>query len=275
MFSDDRLMERLVLKGGNLLDIVYGVAPRASMDIDFSIDRDFDLSLQDLRAIIEGALQKTFAEVGLVVFDFDMDTAPRKLSDSLKHLWGGYKIEFKLIDHTAFAALKNSGRSLQMSAIAVGLRGSPKVHVDISKYEYCNAKRMEVLDGYTIFVYPPQMVVAEKLRAICQQMPAYCELVKSPPAPRARDFIDLCVVADHFGVQWNNSEFLDLVRSVFQAKRVPLELIQEIHCFRDFHAQDFPSVKDTLKPDFQLEPFDSYFDRVVECCRSLESLWNE
>ena len=35
MFSDDDLMERLVLKGGNALDIVYEIGSRASMDLDF------------------------------------------------------------------------------------------------------------------------------------------------------------------------------------------------------------------------------------------------
>ena len=35
MFSDGDLMERLVLKGGNLLDIVHRVSTRASIDADF------------------------------------------------------------------------------------------------------------------------------------------------------------------------------------------------------------------------------------------------
>ena len=34
MFSDDGLMEKLVLKGGNLLDLVYGISTRASLDVD-------------------------------------------------------------------------------------------------------------------------------------------------------------------------------------------------------------------------------------------------
>lgn len=41
MFSDDALMERLVLKGGNALDIIHRVSARASVDIDLSIDGDF------------------------------------------------------------------------------------------------------------------------------------------------------------------------------------------------------------------------------------------
>ncbi len=44
LFSDDDLMDSLVLKGGNALDIVYGIAQRASLDLDFSIDKEFDKS---------------------------------------------------------------------------------------------------------------------------------------------------------------------------------------------------------------------------------------
>lgn len=41
MFSDDVLMRRLVLKGGNLMDLVYDISARSSLDVDFSIDGDF------------------------------------------------------------------------------------------------------------------------------------------------------------------------------------------------------------------------------------------
>ena len=42
MFSDDVLMDTLVLKGGNALDIVYKIASRSSIDLDFSMEQDFD-----------------------------------------------------------------------------------------------------------------------------------------------------------------------------------------------------------------------------------------
>lgn len=42
LFADDTLMERLVLKGGNALSLVYGLSPRASLDLDFSLETDFE-----------------------------------------------------------------------------------------------------------------------------------------------------------------------------------------------------------------------------------------
>mgnify|MGYP001131491490 CR=1 FL=1 len=42
MFSDDDLMDMLVLKGGNVLDLIYGVAARSSIDIYLSMETEFD-----------------------------------------------------------------------------------------------------------------------------------------------------------------------------------------------------------------------------------------
>ena len=37
LFSNDYLLEKLVLKGGNALSLVYSISTRASLDIDLSI----------------------------------------------------------------------------------------------------------------------------------------------------------------------------------------------------------------------------------------------
>ncbi|MCZ2147286.1 MAG: nucleotidyl transferase AbiEii/AbiGii toxin family protein [Bryobacterales bacterium] len=36
------LLECLVLKGGNALNLVYGLTTRTSLDLDFSMSADFD-----------------------------------------------------------------------------------------------------------------------------------------------------------------------------------------------------------------------------------------
>ena len=37
--SDDVLFDQLVLKGGNAISLVYGISPRDSLDVDFSLSR--------------------------------------------------------------------------------------------------------------------------------------------------------------------------------------------------------------------------------------------
>ena len=41
LLSDEILMALLVLKGGNAIDIAYDLSSRGSVDIDFSMEKDF------------------------------------------------------------------------------------------------------------------------------------------------------------------------------------------------------------------------------------------
>ena len=271
MFSDDDLMERLVLKGGNLLDIVYGISTRASVDVDFSIEGEFD-QLDAVAQRIENTLRRTFEEAGYVAFDIWIDEVPSPLSDDMRDFWGGYTIEFKIIERERYEELKDDTNALRRQAAGVGKRGSTKFSVQISKHEYCRPKESRQLEDYTVYVYSPEMMVSEKLRAICQQMPEYVVTVKSHPSARARDFVDIHTIVERFAIDFRDKEFQRIVREMFAAKRVPLNLISHI---KDYHRQDFTAVEATIKPGVQLGDFDFYFSYVVGKCRDLETLWNE
>ena len=280
MFSDDDLMERLVLKGGNLLDIVYRVSTRASVDLDFSIEGEFD-DLDALRQRIEDALRQTFADAGYEAFDIGVREVPSALSENMRGFWGGYKVEFKIIERERSQQLEGDIEALRRQAANVGKlsnagkQRSTKFNMDISKHEYCSPKQARQLEGYTVYVYSPEMMVSEKLRAICQQMAEYADIVESHPSARARDFVDIHTIAEHFEIDFCSKEFHVLLRKIFAAKHVPVSLIAKVKDFRDYHEPDFPAVQAATKPNVRLEGFDYYFDYVVGKCRDLETLWNE
>lgn len=116
----------------------------------------------------------------------------------------------------------------------------------------------------------------EKLRAICQQMPEYAEIVNSPSqSPRARDFFDIHTILKHFTIAVATPDNRELMRNIFAAKRVPLTLLRRIGAYRDYHRQDFASVEDTVIPDVQLKDFDFYFNYVLTAVESLKPLWEE
>ncbi len=127
---------------------------------------------------------------------------------------------------------------LRRNAETVGKNGSTVFEIDISKFEYCQPKQSRLFGYHTIFVYTPLMVICEKLRAICQQMPAYRAIVKNHPAARARDFLDIHTVAEKCNIQFGD-EMIDLIPKVFAAKRVPLELLPRITEYREYHRPDF------------------------------------
>ena len=64
LFSDDKLIDQIVLKGGNALSLVYGLSQRTSLDLDFSIEKDF-ADLTDTRRRIFHALKERFASARL------------------------------------------------------------------------------------------------------------------------------------------------------------------------------------------------------------------
>lgn len=233
MFSDDELMARLVLKGGNALDLIYHISARASIDVDLSMGADFPGGVGALQTRIERALVTTFLEEDLTVFDVKVEERPEVITEDLAGFWGGYGVEFKLIRADRHHVIGADPEALRREALPIGNAG--KFLIDISRHEFTNDKRRVSFEGYTAFVYLLEMMLCEKLRAICQQMPAYGEIVKRgrPGTQRARDFIDLWMLCQREDVVPFSAETRLLLEAIFAAKKVPLALLREVRKFRD------------------------------------------
>ncbi len=264
MFSDDELMHRLVLKGGNALDIIFGLAARSSIDIDFSMPEDFSpAELEQAETRIERALSATFRRRGYQVFDVCLEQKPSKVSPDLLPFWGGYEVRFKIIEHDRARHLPDL-QSRRRQAAVVGPDQKRTFTIDISKHEFCDVKEERQLDDFIVYVYPPELIALEKLRAICQQSPEYRRKVKSHFAAVARDFFDICVIVETYSLDLASPTNQRLTHNVFGAKRVPLRLLRHIGPFREDHRADSPSVENTVYPNVNLETFDYYFDNIVE-----------
>jgi hypothetical protein len=270
MFSDDLLMDRLVLKGGNALDIVHGITARGSFDIDFSIEGDF-ADIRDVEKRIFDALRDRFDSAGFVLFDERFGPKPERLRQGQDETWGGYRAEFKLISKDKARQYGNDVEAWRRDAAVLGLAQERVFRIEISKFEYVGAKVEAELDAYTIYVYPPEMIAAEKLRAICQQMPDY-EPVRNKRA-RARDFYDIHTVITRVDVDLATPQNQDLVRAIFAAKGVPLALMGRIREYRDFHSPDWPGVLQSLSE--RAQTFDFYFDFVLDQVEKLKPLWDK
>lgn len=272
MFSDDELLDQLVLKGGNAMDIVHQVNARASVDLDFSMKSDFDQATAQKR--FERTLLTTFALEGYLAFDIKMSARPGQMPDELAAFWGGYLVEFKLISIKRADEIRRDIEIMRREAIKLG-EGS-RFTIDISRYEYTDGKQEAELNGYQIYVYSPEMIVCEKLRAICQQMPEYGEIIRRSGTgkQRARDFIDIEALIKKFDVDVGSERAKHMIVKMFELKRVPVKYLARIADMREFHALGFDQVKATMKPGVILKPFDYYCDFVVDQCKRLEPLWN-
>src|SRR5262249_17744818 len=105
MFSDDMLFNQLVLKGGNALNLIYGIGTRSSLDVDLSLEGDFANPDESGHRILQ-ALVDRFAEAGLTVFDQTFSKRPAR-QDAGEEKWGGYEVEFKLTETEKFKLQKD------------------------------------------------------------------------------------------------------------------------------------------------------------------------
>jgi predicted nucleotidyltransferase component of viral defense system len=267
LFSDDALFEQLVLKGGNAISLVYEFGGRASLDLDFSIEEDFK-DVQDAERRILRALERKFGEHGILLFDGKFAPKPEVTKPEVPW-WGGYQFEFKIIEKSKYAKLGGNLDAIRRNSVVVGPRQERRFRVDFSKYEYCAGKVERELDDYTIYVYTPEMIVMEKLRAICQQMPAYTLNVNK--RGRARDFYDIHLLVTTSNLDLTTPEHIALLRGIFSIKEVPVELLRQIAGQHESHRQDWAAVKDAVAG--QIEEFEFYFEFVLREVRGiLESL---
>lgn len=270
MFSDDALMEQLVLKGGNAVSLVHRLGSRSSLDLDFSLEGDF-FDLESTKQRIFSSLKDRFGALGLAVFDERFSRRPEAPQPPRNDRHTGYEVAFKLIPIPGYGKTPADLLRMRREALVIGEAQERAFHIHISKFEHCAGKVEQELDDYAIYVYTPAMLAIEKLRAICQQMPEY--QARAYPAARARDFYDIHAIVMEAGVDLASPDNLNLARNIFAAKEVPLRLIPLIPDQKEFHRPDWPSVELTVSGG--VRDFDFYADFLAEQVRLLEPLWKE
>lgn len=271
--SDDALMERLVLKGGNALDIVYGLSDRSSLDIDFSMSGDFKSAeeMEMVRQRLFAALRDRFDSLGFVVFDDRLEQRPPTKAGFAITVWGGYSAKFKLISKTKFQELggilgnvitPNVLEALRRQSQVSGPNSYRTFEIEISKFEITEGRIIRSVENYDCYVYTPAMIAAEKLRAVCQQMPEY-EL-RAHPAPRARDFYDIHTIATKTDCDLAHADHRPLLQQMFEVKRVPYALLKRVGDadVREFHRQQWSAVANSVRGG-PAQDFDFYFEFVA------------
>lgn len=266
LFAVDSLYDKLALKGGNALRLVYAIQDRTSLDLDFSLEGDFP-DFEKTRASLFHALHDRLDSIGYRLFDERLVKRPSSPTGT----WGGYELEFKVIATEDHQRLQADQRRLRHGAISLNATHDRTWSVQISKHEFCEGKVQREIEHHTIFVYSPAMIVIEKLRALCQQMPEYRQ--RGHPAPRARDFYDIFEVLQRLilAKDLKTPESVELARAIFAAKEVPLTLLSRIRGTRDFHAPDWPGAEQSILG--RRYPFDVYFDFVAGLAEELEHVW--
>lgn len=145
-------------------------------------------------------------------------------------------------------------------------------YIDISKYEYCESKIPKQFEGLRVYVYSPQMIVIEKLRAICQQMSEYRISIKGNNtgiSERARDFYDIYTIIEKLKIDLLTHENIELLDKIFGVKKVPINFLKKISEYKEFHLRGYDSLQHTVPHRENLNPFDFYFFYVVDLANKI------
>ncbi|MGL5279994.1 MAG: nucleotidyl transferase AbiEii/AbiGii toxin family protein [Cetobacterium sp.] len=269
LMKDDILMSGLVLKGGNALQLAYDITDRGSIDIDFSMEKDFsELDYKRLNRVISRLLSEEFSLLNLIPIDVKLSEKPK--NGSIPE-WKGYLLEFKLIEKIVDEKFSDISAK-RRNALVIQDNHSTKYTVDISAYEYIESATKKEIDGIILRVYTPEMIVIEKFRAICQSMKEYKEIVSSArQKKRARDIYDIWNLFDNFS-NIENRITKELVINIFSAKQVPIEFLDKIESLREPYRENWETVKATLSEGNSLEDYDYYFNFIIEIIEKIKSL---
>lgn len=272
--SDDDLMQLMILKGGNAISMGYGLSDRPSYDLDYSLEDDFE----DFNVIsdrIKELLLDGFHTRNLHLFDYNAVQKPMASKSNLD-FWGGYEISFKVIELDKFKEIgENESDARSKYALRLNETGSPVFSIDISKFEYIGEnKQKKKIGDIDIYMYLPELIVAEKIRALCQRIPEYTTEIllqkEKKPKARARDFYDIYIILEEFKFDFSSEEFKEMLKSVFKAKQVPLEYIKKIRSMYELHSEDFTSLKATTsESELKSKDFDFFFTYFMERFESI------
>lgn len=276
LFSDDELMDKFVLKGGNALGLVYKLIQRESIDIDVSIEKDFE-NVQGTMEKLTNVLKKNFDENEYYAFDIKLSEKPHYTNEELKGFWGGYRLEFKVIDKYLLKDLNGDVEKIRKSSLILGEGAKKNFKIDISKWEYCKGKVEIELDDYTIYVYSPLMILYEKLRAICQQNEKYKTIVPTMKrSPRPRDFYDIYSILKNLpDIDIVDNLNLEILKAIFLIKKVPLYFLGELDKDMEYHKSGYEALKATLEQNTKAEDFSFYFNYVKKAVASFNFIWEE
>ena len=273
LVSNDILMNKLVLKGGTCLELAYQINSRSSKDIDFSIGNEFSSEeLEQIQKELPHIFNANFHPLGYYVFDFKIKNKPVHIQNIKM---SGYSLSFKVCKLDAYKQYGNNLQKLRDRALDLGASNKNDFVIDISKYEYVANKAQKEIDGCCVYVYPPVMIICEKLRAICQKMKEYRNNPDDVDLPRARDFWDIYLIQENLQkVDFKLEENRNILKHVFDAKDVDMNLLLKVKEKRHIHEDDFQNVRQTDNFGRKYpKVFDFYFEYVLDLINSLEKFW--
>lgn len=273
IFSSEYLMDIVTLKGGNAMQIL-SLTNRESQDLDFSIQEGKRLSKEVEGKEFETCITEAFLKHGIKVISFKFEDKPLKRRTTTPPYWGGYKIEFSIMTASKFSEL-TPVQLKNINAYAEPIDGNKKkVKIDLSFDEYTDSRIKTKVEDFCIYIYSPLMIVYEKIRASCQQLPEY---QLSSEKTRSRDLFDIyTMLASKDGMRLReevlNSENFHIIYKMFKLKNVDISLMLNLETIKRKLRMDYDvNVRSQVPENEAFPKFDFIFQYIQELYSELYS----
>ena len=144
------------------LILFMGFLPKLS-NLDFSMQSDFqDFAVYENK--IKQTLDKTFNEEGYKIIDFKFKKKPQICGEDLMEFWGGYSIDFKVIDKQTYFTIRVIFQNCVYSQMIL-IRNTKKIlQLILVNLNIVQARNLDYVDGLKIYVYSPEMIIFEKIK---------------------------------------------------------------------------------------------------------------
>ncbi|UYB50357.1 nucleotidyl transferase AbiEii/AbiGii toxin family protein (plasmid) [Lysinibacillus capsici] len=175
---------------------------------------------------------------------------------------------------------KHKDNAQKLSTMAVSMEGNKKkIEIDISLEEYTEPRIAMEIEEYTIYLYSPLMIVYEKIRALCQQLPDYP--LASKEKTRARDLYDIYSAIsvmlkkndEDLRQEILNPKNLYILQEMFAAKDVSYDLMKKIRDYKEELKRDYEDrVVPQIPNDESVPDFEFLFEYNLEIIEELHQL---
>ena len=243
--------QRMFLKGGILMGLVYS-SPRQTTDIDLTADFPVDAATADALA---GTLDEIFPRAAAALGYADLIVKIQSLRRLPKNIFETARFPaLKIKLASATRGTKQEERLLEGKAAVV-------VDIDISFNEsWTEVQVLELTGGNELLAYSFSDLIAEKYRALLQQVPR--------KRNRRQDVYDLDIlISDKIVDQTLGAQILDTMVTKCRSRDIdPTPDSLEEPEIRERARADWKSMKLELG---ELPDFDDCFSRVLQFYRNL------
>ncbi|MCI3149675.1 hypothetical protein C5137_26575 [Bacillus cereus] len=279
ILSSDIFTDKTVLTGGSVLNLVYNVHNRVSVDLDLSLESPIlPHEYVRLETELDYNFDKIFSKEKYKILNSRLEIRSLNLHNkfSFENLFNPkeilYKYTFQLMDLHEYQKICNFTGSTKEQREArckdniITLPNKKNVFEIDFKWEGPIIEKQEYeINNYTLKAPSPFILLCKKMIGILAHSPHIGDTPEKFKRARAQDFFDIhSLIASkmiHLQdlIQLNN---LKLLQAMLTEKKIETSSLKDLKKLREFHQSNFAdSVRNmSLIP---LKSFEYYFDFII------------